>query len=249
MGRLLAQIVAPTTLIASVLMYFGSVRLNSMYAKLGVNTSMLSFTAQDYVLRSVHVADEPAMLSLLVLLVLILAAPFANDLLIRFTTWHRTATVWTGAALAVLGAVSILAFLAAICHWLKSWGPPLLVQSLLLDLGAAQVDDRARQVGEADAKGLKERPEQLVGVVVYAPQRLNLEDPDIREIPLTDPNAEFRYKYTGPRLLIESNGQYFVVSVCWGTTAGARAIALPADGSIRLETLNVATKQSCPKSR
>ncbi|MGW6499275.1 hypothetical protein [Nonomuraea angiospora] len=288
-GRLLAQIVTPTTLIASALMYFGSVRLSRMYAALGVNSSVLSFTPQDYVLRSVHVADQPAMLFLLVLLVLILAAPFANDRLIRFTTWHRMATVWTGAALAVLGAVSIVAFLAAIFHWLKNWGPPLLVQSLLLDLGAAllfystylftvlltgpvvsttgrivqrtvlvvlillsffwMVDDRARQAGEADAKGLKEHPEQLVGVVVYAPRRLNLEDPGIREIPLTDPNAEFRYKYTGLRLLIESNGQYFVVSVCWPTTAGTRAIALPADGSIRLETLNDGKKQSCPKGR
>ncbi|MEV4573602.1 hypothetical protein AB0K16_10075 [Nonomuraea jabiensis] len=290
-GRLLAQIVAPATLLASVLMYFGSVRLSRMYALLGVNSSVLSFTTQDYVLRSVHVADEPALISLLVLLVLILVAPFANDQLMRLTTWHRTATMWTGAALLALGAVSIVAFLAAMCHWLgKSWDLPILVQSLLLDLGAAlvfygfyvftmvrtgqvvsttshivqrtvlvalvllsllwMVDDRARRAGEADAKDMKEHPEQhLVAVVVYAPQRLNLEDPGINEIPLTDPNAEFRYKYTGLRLLIESSGQYFVVSVCWPTTTGTRAIALPADGSIRLETLSDGKKRSCPKGR
>ncbi|MBE1582027.1 hypothetical protein ACFPOI_27595 [Nonomuraea angiospora] len=289
-ARLLAQIVTPTTLIASVLMYFGSVRLNSLYWVLGVNSSMLSFTFQEYVLRSVHVADEPVLLSLLVLLVLILVAPFANDVLIRFTTWHRTATWWTGSALLALGAVSIMAFLVAMCHWLgKSWELPLWAQSILLDLGAALlfysfyvfkmartgpvvstgqvvqrtvlvvlvllsllwiVDDRARRAGEADAKDMKEHPEQrLVAVVVYAPQRLNLEDPGIREIPLTDPNAEFRYKYTGLRLLIESSGQYFVVSVCWPTTAGTRAIALPADGSIRLETLSDGKKRSCPKGQ
>ncbi|MEV4015258.1 hypothetical protein AB0J35_32625 [Nonomuraea angiospora] len=45
-------------------------------------------------------ADEPVLLSLLVLLVPILAAPFANDVLIRFTTWHRTAAAQTGSVLA-----------------------------------------------------------------------------------------------------------------------------------------------------
>ncbi|MEU6782744.1 hypothetical protein ABZ912_26380 [Nonomuraea angiospora] len=102
-------------------------------------------------------------------------------------------------------------------------------------------------MGETEANAIRAHPDlKLVTVVVYARQRLNLEEPGIREVPLTDPKAEFQYKYTGLRLLIESNRQYFLVSVCW---PGTRAIALPADGSIRLETLNDGKKQSCPKGR
>ncbi|MFI9844548.1 hypothetical protein ACIHFD_46510 [Nonomuraea sp. NPDC051941] len=281
-GRILAQIVAPTTFIASVLMYIGTIRLNTMYSELGINSSMLSFPFQEYVMRSVKVADEP----LAIVLLLLLMAPFVHGVLIRFTLWHRTALGWTILALSTLGAVSLAVAVAAMADWPRSWHQPLFVKPLFLSLGAIllvysiylyttlhsgqvmsstgqivqrtalvalallpmlwYMDDHAREMGKEDAKQIREHPEEiLVAVVVYAPQQLNLEGPGIQKTPLTEPNAKFRYRYTGLRLLIESNQRYFVVPACWGTTPGARAIALPADGSIRLETLNVANKPSC----
>ncbi|MBB5781096.1 hypothetical protein [Nonomuraea jabiensis] len=286
-GRIIAQIVGPTTFIGSLLMYIGNIRLNTMYTELGVNTSMLSFTFQEYVIRSIPVADEPLAVALMVLL----AAPLVHGILIRFTAWHRTALMRTVWVLVTLGAVSLVVALVAIAdHWPRSLNPPPFAKPFFLSLGAIllvyslylytrlssglvissagqivqrtalvallllptlwYMDDRARTIGRAEAKEIREHPEQrLVAVVVYASQRLNLYAPGIKEASLKDPNAEFPYQYTGLRLLIESNQQYFVVPYCWGTAPEARAIALPADGSIRLETLNVPRKQSCPKGR
>ncbi|WP_431912886.1 hypothetical protein [Nonomuraea jabiensis] len=280
-GRILAQIVAPTTFIASVLMYIGTIRLNTMYSELGINSSMLSFPVQEYVMRSVKVADEP----LAIVLLLLLVAPFVHGVLIRFTLWHRTTLGWTTLALSALGAVSLAVAVAAMADWPKSWDQPPFVKPLFLSLGAIllvysiylystlhsgvmsstgqivqrtalvalallpmlwYMDDHAREMGKEDAKQIREHPEKiLVAVVVYAPQQLNLEGPGIAKNPLREPNAKFRYQYTGLSLVIESNRQYFVVPTCWGTTPGARAIALPADGSIRLETLKVTKKPSC----
>ncbi|MET7329671.1 hypothetical protein [Nonomuraea sp. NPDC005650] len=286
-GRIIAQIVAPTTFIASLLMYIGNIRLNTMYTELGVNTSMLSFTFQEYVMRSVQVADEPLAVALIVLLL----APFVHGMLIRFITWHRAALTRTVWVLVTLGAVSLVVALVAIAdHWPRSSNPPPFAKPLFLSLGAIllvyslylyatlssglvissagqivqrtalvallllptlwYMDDRARTMGKADAKAIREQPEQkLVAVVVYAQQRLNLYAPGIKEASLRDPNAEFPYQYTGLRLLIESNQQYFVVPYCWGTAPDARAIALPTDGSIRLETVKVAKKPSCSRGR
>lgn len=285
-GRILAQIVAPTTFIGSILMYIGTIRVNTMYWELGINSSMLSFPFQEYVMRSVKVADEP----LAVVLLLLLVAPFVHAVLIRFTTWHRTALVRTILILFTLGAVSLSVAVAAMADWPRSWDQPSFVKPLFLGLGAIllvysaylyttlhsgplisstgqivqrttlaalallpmlwYMDDRAKAMGKEDAKAIREHPEiTLVAVVVYARQQLSLEGPGIKEALLPGPNAEFRYQYSGLRLLIQSNQQYFVVPVCWGATPWARAIALPADGSIRLETLNVPTKQSCPKGR
>ncbi|MGV9378790.1 hypothetical protein ACWDRB_23430 [Nonomuraea sp. NPDC003707] len=287
-GRALAQVVAPTTILASVLMYFGSVRLNSMYSRLGVNTSMLSFTFQEYVMRSINVADEPLVVVLLLLLLLLLVAPFARAVLIRSTVWHRIATMRTIWALATLGVVSIAVAVMAIADWPRCWDRPFYVKPLFLGLGSLLlfysaylrnavnsgpavpptgqivqrtvlaalalvsvlwfVDEHAQRIGKEDADRILAQPEKtLVAAVVYARQRLNLEGPGIDESLLPDPNADFRYRYTGLRFLIASNRQYFLVPVCWGSTPGARTIALPADGSIRLETLNVMTKQSCSK--
>ncbi|MFI7130870.1 hypothetical protein ACIBQ1_34640 [Nonomuraea sp. NPDC050153] len=280
-GRILAQIVAPTTFIASVLMYFGSVRLSTMYWKFGVNSSMLSFTFQDYVLRSIDVVEVPLVLFLLGLLVVLRAAPFAHKALIRCTSRHRDATVGAILALATLGFASIaVAMVAMFDQWRPP--PPFLVAPLCLDVGVILVyfsvylytinsgpvvsstsqivqrtvlaafllisllwvvTHRAKTVGEEDAQKVEAT---MLGVVVYAPQPLNMKGPGITETPLMEPNARYRYQYTGLRLLIHSNRQYFLLPACRGSAPEARAIALPADGSVRLETFKVEKKPTCP---
>jgi hypothetical protein len=75
----------------------------------------------------------------------------------------------------------------------------------------------------------------LASTVIYAPRRLYLEGPGIIETPLPDPNAMYRYRYSGLRLLIHSNRRYFLLPACWSTSPEARVIALPADDSLRLE--------------
>ncbi|MFI6992689.1 hypothetical protein [Nonomuraea wenchangensis] len=86
----------------------------------------------------------------------------------------------------------------------------------------------------------------LPSTVVYAARRLHLEGPGIKETELPDPAAMYRYRYTGLRLLIHSNQRYFLLPACWASDPWARAIALPADGSLRLEFSVRRTRPECP---
>ncbi|MEU4515871.1 hypothetical protein AB0G05_40800 [Nonomuraea wenchangensis] len=86
----------------------------------------------------------------------------------------------------------------------------------------------------------------LPSTVVYAARRLHLEGPGIKETALPDPAAMYRYRYTGLRLLIHSNQRYFLLPACWASDPWARAIALPADGSLRLEFAVRRTRPDCP---
>lgn len=51
--NVLAHVVTPTTFVAALMIYFGSVRTNTMYRSLGVDQSLLGLSLQDYALRSV----------------------------------------------------------------------------------------------------------------------------------------------------------------------------------------------------
>ncbi|MBN6058469.1 hypothetical protein JYK22_41505, partial [Nonomuraea sp. RK-328] len=107
--------------------------------------------------------------------------------------------------------------------------------ALLLVLLLWSVTVYAEGLGREAAEQYRAHPEWLPSTVVYAARRLYLEGPGITETPLPDPDAMFRYRYTGLRLLIHSNRRYFLLPACWATSPRARAIALPADDSLRLE--------------
>ncbi|MEV4110200.1 hypothetical protein [Nonomuraea sp. NPDC049695] len=277
---ILAHIVAPTTLVVAIMMYFGAVYTNNMYGRLGVDSSMLGLSVQDYVLRSVPVAIEP----LVVVLLAALIVPSAHACLIRSCTRHRTATTWSLAAAAVLGAVAVGAGILSIAGRMTQLPPifmPIclglgifvvayswslytrfnprqtispagrMVQrtvcvALLLVLLLWAVTDYARQRGQERAYQYWAHSAMLPSTVVYAPRRLYLEGPGITETTLPDPNAMFRYRYTGLRLLIDSNRRYFLLPACWATSPEARAIALPADDSLRLEFFMISQAPDCP---
>ncbi|MFI7704201.1 hypothetical protein [Nonomuraea sp. NPDC049480] len=86
----------------------------------------------------------------------------------------------------------------------------------------------------------------LPGAVVYTPQRLHLAGAGITETPLPGQNAMYRYRYSGLSLLIHSNGKYFLLPACWPMTWPIQAIALPADGSLRLEFFSHTVPPACP---
>ncbi|MFC4120471.1 hypothetical protein [Nonomuraea zeae] len=111
----LAHIVTPTTFVAALMMYFGSVRTNTTYRILGVDPSMLGLSFQDYVLRSVGLTMEPLVMILLVLL----AALPAHALLIRLVAGHRTAATRVAAALAVLGVVGVALGVVGLAGWVS----------------------------------------------------------------------------------------------------------------------------------
>lgn len=77
--RGIATVVAPTSLITALLVYFGWVWTDSLSRFLGLDESLFPFSTRDYVLRSL----TPAFLPLISLLVAVLAAQWAHGALLR----------------------------------------------------------------------------------------------------------------------------------------------------------------------
>ncbi|MEV0151207.1 MULTISPECIES: hypothetical protein [unclassified Nonomuraea] len=121
--------------------------------------------------------------------------------------------------------------------------------ALLLVLLLWSVTVYAEGQGREAAARYRAHPELLPSTVVYAARRLYLEGPGITETTMPDPNAMFRYRYTGLRLLIHSNRRYFLLPACAAMSSWARAIAIPADDSLRLEFSMFQVPQECPPGR
>ncbi|MFG1949369.1 hypothetical protein [Nonomuraea sp. NPDC048826] len=95
----LAHVVTPTTFVAALMVYFGSVRTNTLYRNLGVDQSLLGLSLQDYAMRSVGSTVEPLVMVLLGVLV----ALTAHTVLVRRLTRHRVVTRWFLVVLGTLG--------------------------------------------------------------------------------------------------------------------------------------------------
>jgi hypothetical protein len=117
---------------------------------------------------------------------------------------------------------------------------------LLLILLLWTVSELAQRQGMEAAHEYRSDPGALPSTVIYAPRRLHLEGLGIAETPLPDPGALYRYRYTGLHLLLHSNQRYFLLPACWATDPWARAIALPADASLRLEFSVLKWPPECP---
>ncbi|MEU4545468.1 hypothetical protein [Nonomuraea dietziae] len=112
---LLAHVVTPTTIIAAILVYFGSVRTHTMFSSLGVDQSLLGLSIQDYALRSVASTLEPLAM---VLLALLIALP-AHALLIRHMAAHQTVIRRLVVALGVLGFAAVLVGVLRTVGWVE----------------------------------------------------------------------------------------------------------------------------------
>ncbi|AQZ63353.1 unnamed protein product [[Actinomadura] parvosata subsp. kistnae] len=115
----LAHVVTPTTFVAALMVYIGSVRTTAFYRLLGVDPKMLDLSYQEYVLNSVGSVIEP----LVVILLLFLTAFAVHTLLARFLAARRTASKWVAGVLAVLGAAGVVTGVGKIAKW--GWTAPL----------------------------------------------------------------------------------------------------------------------------
>jgi hypothetical protein len=80
------------------------------------------------------------------------------------------------------------------------------------------------------AAGLAREP----SVVIYSDKRLFLAGPGILEEPLPDqPTAAYRYRYSGMRLLVESQGRYFLLPAGW--RPGTATLMLDQGTGMRIE--------------
>jgi hypothetical protein len=72
------------------------------------------------------------------------------------------------------------------------------------------------------------------GVVLYSERRLSLAAPGVEEVRCRDPQAGYRFRYDGLRLLPQSGDQYLLLPERWSRSNGV-AILIPKNDSLRLE--------------
>lgn len=106
----------------------------------------------------------------------------------------------------------------------------ILVITLLVLALFWSVERLAEAMGKAYAHDILAKPDQLTTVTVFSPQRLAVTDGCVRETPLAESADAFRYD--GLRLLQVTEGKYYLISVCRGTS---RILILDPDDDVRLE--------------
>lgn len=107
--ELIGKIIAPTTVIAALLYYFGWARSNAIYGYFGIDQSILGFSNVDYLLRSIVAAFEP----LRWLLILGLATIWFNHWFVRQTEKkpggkHGRRLRWLAHIVLILGLLFLL---------------------------------------------------------------------------------------------------------------------------------------------
>ena len=288
--RILGTIVAPTTLLTSLLFFFGWSHAVWFFDYFGVNSTLLGLTTRDYLIRSVDglwvpmtvvacaalvmlwghmvlrarlaAASRARVLGVLVpalaILGLVLAAGGVASLFAR----TRLEDHLVAAPVSLLLGVLLLVYavhlwrsmtagtertrgttgpgLAAVAEWA---GVFVLVGLSLFwvasDYSAAVGRGRARQV-------VAELP-TYPNAVIYSERSLSLRGPGVREVRCQDPEAAYRFRYDGLRLILQAGDQYLFLPQAW-TRAGGVAILMPRNDSLRLEFVPASARGTMPRS-
>jgi hypothetical protein len=272
--RILGAVVAPTTLLTSVLFYFGWMHAYHFFDYFGVNSTVLGLTTQDYLMRSLDGLFVPmTVLAGVGLLALWGHAVLRVRLAAGPTRWAPRAVpalVAAGLALAAAGLASVLMagetlldgylydtaaplclalgvglLLYAVQLWRLLAKPPARSPWAMVAEWAAvfalvglslfwAASNYSLAVGYGRAADQVAALPRLPGAVVYSHQRLSLHAPGVREVPCRDPEAAYRFRYDGLKLVLQAGGQYVFLPAAWTRTDGV-AILLPRSDALRLE--------------
>jgi hypothetical protein len=265
-ASIVVTLASQTVVLTAVLFYFGWARARATYAYFGVDVSVLNFSVSDYVLRSVNTAF-PALIAIgfLTLSVLIVhdhLRPGLTDNTARTARLARILT-WTGCGLAAAGLVLAVAItgpggsapvgpaamvagfaVAAYAlmlrdHYVKGIRSPLLITVLSLAFLALlwSVGAYAGYVGIQVAEQLRTSLPTAPNVTVFSADDLSLAGPGVTISRITAPDARYRFRYSGLRLLVRSGDQYFLLPAGWRPGTGPLIVlpVTPGGESTRVE--------------
>lgn len=273
--RTAAGVIAPTTLIAALLYYYGYVTTLARFAYFGVDLSTLRMSTQDLALRSVEALYVP----LAALLAAGLVGFWLHTTVRAFLVQGKyTRLLQRGGWLAItLGTVLLVRAVIGIIHssiaanefpgitpislglgaLLMAYGRHL-VTYVSPDQNRSQRRRRLERVvwtavsgiavlslfwltnsfaaaygrGQADVDSLKLGTKP--SVTLDTKERLYLGYPGVEETHLPIENGQqFRYRYRGLRLLIESDSRLFLIPERW--RKGGNVLVLPEDSSVRVQ--------------
>ena len=92
----------------------------------------------------------------------------------------------------------------------------------------------AAALGRGRAELLAESLEGRPAITVFSQRSLGIDATGVRVTRITDPAAEYRYRYSGLRLLVHSANKYFLVNAGWSRAHGV-TIVLDDTPDIRVE--------------
>jgi hypothetical protein len=274
--RILGTIVAPTTLLTSLLIYFGWSHAYWFFDYFGVNSTLLGLTTRDYVQRSMDglfvpltvvacggllvlwghtvlrarlaAGTRPSVLRILVAVMavggLVLAVSgvwsvFAPTFLSRHLVAEPLSLAF--GVLLLVYAIHLRRFLTADGRadratrpqWaaVAEWAGVFVLVGLSLFWAA---NDYSAAVGRSRARLFVAKLPRYPSTVVYSERSLSLHAPGVREVRCQDPEAAYRFRYDGLKLMLQSGDQYVFLPERWSPRNGV-AILMPRNDSLRLE--------------
>ncbi len=271
--KIFSTVVAPTTLLTALLLYFGRMHATGLFRYLGVQYSVLDLTAQDYLVRSADGMIPP----LVVVAGATVLALWIREVLIRVVPQdsRRRIDLVLGPLLAVTGLVLVglaiadttqngqvfptfpearglglsigallLAFAARLVRSLLPTPQPPGAVAMMAEWAAVfapvsvglfwAVGTYAVGVGETRGRQLGAAPPDLYAVTLYSEKSLSLTAPGVTETPCQNPDAAYRFRYDGLRMVVQSGGQYLLLPSGWSPETGA-ALLIPRASGVRLE--------------
>lgn len=262
-GGILTGLASQAAVLTAVLFYFGWARARATYAYFGIDDlGVFNFSVTDFVLRSVSTA-LPMLLGIGILAAAAFALHgmaserLKDDKEGKLRTRAVRALTLASVSLGVSGFA--LALLLTGTGGSQPAGPALLMTGLVLGGYALILRTHAGSgltllmwamaflallwsaTGYADYIGTQEAQQIQAGlsrsanVTVYSATDLSLAGSGITESRISVPGGQYRFRYSGLRLLVSSGGQDFLLPRDWRPGAGA-VIVLPAtSGATRIE--------------
>lgn len=259
-----AKVGSPLAIGTALLFYFGWIRAEAQARALGYDVTLLGLTTSDYVLRSINVLFLPLVTLLLLALAVNLLHPRlvralergpgrASRVLLLGSLRH--AWLWCSLggiiAFALLPAsrAAVLPFSLTLGIVLSLYGdalhrrlyrrpkPSLALTTLVLVLLGVlvfwDVERIAGYMGTQFAEYITATPERYAKVTLYSAKSLQL-PALVTETPVGSEQSAYRFRYDGLRLLLRSDGKYFLLA--YGPR-GTRptVILLPESDDVRAE--------------
>ncbi len=265
----ISQIVGFTSILAALMFYFGYVRSSALYGYFGIDLSLLGFSAQDYVMRSIQGAADPARWTLVIILLLM----GGHFLILRWFARHPQIP-WARLFIA-LGALVVIGNLLAIQYPLQppfvpifyplTWtiGICLIAYGLYLSTltrpsaksspmtpGAKvrlasiwlfgglflysliwTVAVAAQDAGEYRARQISAYLFIQPDVVVYSEKDFHIQAKGVLMDQICSAPDQCWNRYSGLKLLIRSDGKYFLLPASWEPNTGMTIILSEADVS------------------
>jgi len=154
LAHLAGKVVAPVTAITALMIYFGWARASVTYGAFGIHYSVLGFSFQDYLFRSINETFRPTALLLLVIFV---AVPAHLGLIkVMERGWRKRTVLPLVAAGTTLTVVGLLGFLRVVTYRVAwpviplSLGLGILLIGYATSLWRAASETQLRPLGGSD---------------------------------------------------------------------------------------------------